>query len=630
MANPHRSTALGTLALAAGIVAASPAAAADGGVAGRTPYPGGAWQPGPAAYGAVVRQDTSVTMPDGVQLRATVAYPTDLASGQRAAGKFPVLIEFTPYVRFAGEVGPIGYFAEHGYIVVVIRPRGTGGSQGEVQQFNSQDGRDGKAIVDWAAHRLDGSDGRIGMVGCSYPGALGLVTAAHVGPKSPVKAVVSSCIGLDMQHRQTWTTNGMPNATLASYVPVANFVMGDSPSVTRYFQGFRDGVMAGGPEAYDGPYWQDRLSLKLAAEIVRNDIPVLLWSGWSDINDTGAVHAFTALQNEAQGRPFHAPMPAGAKVTPRYQIIMGPWGHGEGLDIGVYLQWFETWIKGKDTGLQKTDRPMHLFESGTGRWTNVARYPLVDRYTRWHLQAQGTLSTQPDDAADAKADAHDTLAWTDPDDKLGRVSYETPAFQDGATLAGPISATVYASSSNRNLALLARVFDVAPDGSATLVTRGGILGSQSQLDTTKSWVDAQGTSTWPWPKLDRDEFLTPDAVVRLEIPMAPRQWGLRPGHKLRLEITTQSPASLCPKDKPAPMLPEPCGLTAPQQATLPGGVYRILRGSKFPSSLNLPQLAYETLPSVASGPLPTAWNETARKLEPSAFTLPLDWTGGKP
>lgn len=55
---------------------------------------------------------------------------------------------------------------------------------------------------------------------------------------------------------------------------------------------------------------------------------------------------------------------------------MGNWGHGEGLDLGVYLQWFETWIKGKDTGIRNTQRPMHLFEMGTQRWTNVARYPL--------------------------------------------------------------------------------------------------------------------------------------------------------------------------------------------------------------------------------------------------------------
>ncbi len=614
-------------AAALAIVASLAAGAANAQTPARPPtaYPGGTWEPGPPTHGAPSTQDTTVTMPDGVRLRATISYPTERGSATRAPGRFPVLIEFTPYVRLGTTVGPMSYFSEHGYIVVVVRPRGTGGSEGEVQQFSSQDGRDGKAIVDWAATSLDGSDGRIGMVGCSYPGALGLITAAHVGPKSPVKAVVASCIGLDMQHRQTWTTNGMPNATLYSYAPVAKFLMGDSPSVTNYFEGFLKGVLAGGPEAYDGPYWQDRGSLKLAADIARNDIPVLLWSGWSDINDTGAVHAYTALQNAWHGRPYAAPMARNTPVTPRVQIIMGNWGHGEGLDIGVYLQWFETWIKGRDTGLQQTQRPMHLFEMGTQRWTNLARYPVVDRYTRWYLRSGGALA-----AAAGKAPGDDALAWALPDEANARLSFETPAYAKGATLAGPISATLYASSSNTNLAVLARLLDVAPDGTSTVVTKGGLLGSQSALDADKTWTDANGTRTWPWPKLERDTELVPEQVARLDIPMAPRQWGVRPGHKLRLELTTRSPASLCPEDKPAPMLPEPCGLTAPQQKTLPGGRYKIMRGGAWPSALNLPQMPFRALTAVPAGPMPTAWTENKRVLEANKLTLPMDWRTGRP
>ncbi len=267
---------------------------------------------------------------------------------------------------------------------------------------------------------------------------------------------------------------------------------------------------------------------------------------------------------------------------------------------------------------------MHLFEMGTQRWTNVARYPLVERYTRWHLHAGGRLAATPEATPE-----HDALAFVAPEAERGRVSFETPPFAAGTTLAGPISATIHASSSNTNIALLARLFDVAPDGAATLVTRGGLRGSQSALDAGKSWADANGTLTWPWPKLERDEALAPDQVVRLDIPMAPRQWGVLPGHRLRLELTTQSPAALCPKDQRAPMVPEPCGLTAPQQKTLPGGSYKIMRGGQWPSALNLPQLPFRALPSVDAVPQPTGWNENQRKLEPSKFTLPLDWRSGQ-
>ncbi|MBS0430909.1 MAG: CocE/NonD family hydrolase, partial [Proteobacteria bacterium] len=327
-----------------------------------TAYPGGRWQPPPARYAASAPHDTNITLADGTRLAATVAYPVDTVSGARAAGPFPVIVEFTPYLRLGQPVGVIPYFVERGYIYAVVRPRGTGGSTGQMQQFTSQDGRDGAAVVDWAA-KLEGADGRVAMAGCSYPAATGLATAAAVRADSPLKVVVSSCIGLDMQHRQVWTSNGLPNAALSAYAPRAGAMMGEQPSVTGYFADFLKGVMAGGPEAYDG-YWQDRLPLSRAANIVANGIPVLLWTGWSDINEIGGIHAYHALQNAAAGRPVDAPMDI-ARSDPRWQIIVGDWSHAQGLDVGVYLQWFETWLKGADTGIARTTTPMHVYEMGT-------------------------------------------------------------------------------------------------------------------------------------------------------------------------------------------------------------------------------------------------------------------------
>ena len=169
----------------------------------------------------------------------------DTVGGARAAGPFPVIVEFTPYLRLGQPIGVIPYFVERGYIYAVVRPRGTGGSTGQMQQFTSQDGRDGAAVVDWAAN-LEGADGRVAMAGCSYPAATGLATAAAVRPGSPLKALVSACIGLDMQHRQVWTSNGLPNAALSAYAPRAGAMMGKQPSVTGYFANFLKGVMAGG------------------------------------------------------------------------------------------------------------------------------------------------------------------------------------------------------------------------------------------------------------------------------------------------------------------------------------------------------------------------------------------------
>lgn len=45
------------------------------------------------------------------------------------------------------------------------------------------------------------------------------------------------------------------------------------------------------------------------------------------------------------------------RTTPRCQLIMGGWEHAQGLDVGAYLQWLDTWVKGVDTGIQATQTP---------------------------------------------------------------------------------------------------------------------------------------------------------------------------------------------------------------------------------------------------------------------------------
>ena len=141
--------------------------------------------------------------------------------------------------------------------------------------------------------------------------------------------------------------------------------------------GFRHELQAGGDAAYDRTFWRDRQPLRWAENVVASGIPVLLWAGWGDIVEEGAVRLYSALQNAHAGRPLFGPMTAGQSTTPRYQLIMGDWPHGAGLDAGIFLQWLETWVKGVDTGIQNTPTPMHLFEPGTGRWINVAGYPAV-------------------------------------------------------------------------------------------------------------------------------------------------------------------------------------------------------------------------------------------------------------
>jgi uncharacterized protein len=585
-----------------------------------TLYPGGVWEPGPATYGSTVLDDVPVTMDDGVTLRASVAYPTDLATGQRASGKFPVIIEHTPYVRLGQPVNPIFFLTEHGYIYAVIRARGSGTSGGEVGFMSARDGLDGKALVDWAYH-LEGSDGRIALLGCSFPAGLALTDAAHIGNHSPVKAIVAACVGLSQVNRESIVNGGLMTTGFWNYTVRGLNYWGNSAAGARFIENFRNEIREGHDLAYDRDFWHEHSPLEWTKNIEETGIPVLLWSGWQDIMESGAIRVYTALQNAHDKRDIFAPMTTRQATTPRYQIIMGNWPHAAGLDVGIYLQWLETWVRGVDTGIENTRTPMHLFEPGTNRWVNAAQFPFVTENTAWHLAPGETL--QPG----AKNSGKETLVWGDPAQIGSKLNFTTPPFPKGATLSGAISATIYASSSNTNLELIAHLYDVSPDGSSIApLAKGVVLGSQHELDRSKTWTDKHGIVTWPWPTLQRDDYLKPDEVYRFDIALGPRQWAINPDHRLRLELTTQSPADVCPPaDLPPKNEPNPCRLTAPQQVTVPGATYKILYGAKWPSALNLPQLPWKSFTEVRSGVPPTAWSENQRKLETRDITLPLDW-----
>lgn len=77
-------------------------------------YPQGKWQLPKARYGVSVVEEVNITMDDGVTLSASIAYPADVATGKRASGTFPVIIEHMPYEKFAVPIGVNTFFAEHG------------------------------------------------------------------------------------------------------------------------------------------------------------------------------------------------------------------------------------------------------------------------------------------------------------------------------------------------------------------------------------------------------------------------------------------------------------------------------------------------------------------------------------
>ncbi|WP_167376673.1 CocE/NonD family hydrolase [Rhizobium multihospitium] len=554
-------------------MAVLPAAAQEEkGPSAASPWPGGTWTPGEAGYGVKLEKQSSVRMSDGTVLRVDIAYPTDLATGGRAKGPFPVLLTQTPYLNTEPTAGD--YFVRRGYIFVTAYIRGTTTSGGEFGFFDDREAKDGAELVRWAAEQLENSNGVVGLNGGSYAGINQFLTVAELGPSSPVKAMAPYCMGAEL-YREPYFAGGIPSQTL-NFQRVIGNAMGGKTAQTGV--AFLDDVTAGGPRAYDGTYWRLRTVGNLAQKVADTEVPILLWSNEGDIYAQSSLELYTYLQNAGQKRPVFGQMARDQAASGRYQIVMGQGGHCENSDERITLEWYDTWLKGAKTGMADTRAPIHVHEMISNRWFNTGTYPPVATYTRYYLSAGRTLSKEP-----PGNESRDGIVWAQPG--AGSVlQFDSESFPDGATLAGPISASVYASSNTKNLELIATVQVVDRDGMATKISSGTLLGSLAENDPDRSWSDANGIPVRPYGKYDAEKPVVPGAVDKYDFAVSARFSSIPPGSKLRLVLTTQTPADKC---GPALGL-DPCFPTAPQAASLAGNTTTLHYGPQTASSLNLP------------------------------------------
>jgi predicted acyl esterase len=268
---------------------------------------------------------------------------------------------------------------------------------------------------------------------------------------------------------------------------------------------------------------------------------------------------------------------------------MGHGGHGSDVDIMTLLQWYDTWLKGRNTPMRTTKTPLHMRSLGTKTWVNTSTYPLTNAYSSLYLAEGGALK-----ASRAADGGGDSLQYTQPSAPGGQLSYTSQPFPDGATVAGPVSATLYASTTGSNLHLITELQGVAPDGTTTRLTSGNQVASLRALEPRRSWTDSKGVMVRPYGSFEEDDYLEPGEVARVDVALSPRIAVLEPGHALRLVITTQVDPRTC-----GPLLGvNPCFPTATQLRTLPG-TYSLARSAQYPSSLNLPLLSRTCLPSNA-------------------------------
>jgi putative CocE/NonD family hydrolase len=599
------------------------------------------WHPEGASYGVGSEKNLPVTMSDGVTLRADVFYPTDPSTGKEASGRFPVILTQTPYSKYASESSSVAealgagysrFLVQRGYIQVVADIRGTGESGGSFCFFCQREAQDGVQLIRWAA-RLPHSDGRVGTLGASYLGIVQLREAGLLGKRSPLKAMFP-LIAANDPYRDIVFQGGLLDIEFDPFIqavyeisselgPLAGLtdtgsglqsmvttLMQHQASIFSFFLDLFTNVGSGGDEAYEGPYWQERSPVYDLQRIANDGIPTYLVGGLWDLFQRGEPLNYAGLQDAADGRSVFSPMTRRQRVSGRYQLAIGPWYHvttGQGVDLDlIELDWFDRWLKGEPTGIDHVRTPIHVFETGANRWAQASRYPYDQaRPKTYYLGAAGTLSTsKPTSATGADPLAFTGLSspcsrsteqWSggliallgglgqcDTNDSTtqlgpGAHTYTTAPFRRDKTLAGPMAAQVYLTSTRPDTELIATIDDVAPNGSSTPITSGALLGSMRALDPTRTWTVSGGQTILPYHPYTRAS-VTPVPVGKLvseDIEIFPTFARIAAGHRLRLTLATGDTPHVVP-------LPT-------EGLNLIGGVYQIQRTASAPSYLEVEQ-----------------------------------------
>jgi len=533
---------------------------------------------------------------------------------------------------------PLPLLVRRGYINVVTEIRGTGRSEGTFDLLDPQQGKDGAELVEWAS-KLPNANGEVGMYGPSYMGIIQFLTAGELGRKSPLKAILPVVTPND-PYRELFTSGGIMAGEsniplLAVFVALpllepfldeefdpgvsVESVSGRPRSILESLLPLALEVLSGGDKSFDEKWWNERAPALRVKRIVKNRIPALLVGGWHDVFQRGSLMNFAALQNAYAGRRISAPMKKRQKLTSRYQVIQGPWSHivaGEGFALErMALRWFDAWMRDERTGLEKVKNPVHVYDLGRDTWIDRRHYPLVEApATQFFLDEGGALAA----SAPAAQQGADTVAFTglsspcsltteqyslgaaalllgaqgnpclQEDTTIqagpGALTYTTDAFTVPTTVAGPINATIFATSTRPDVQLVATIEDIAPSGSSRPLTSGALLGSFRALDERLSWTDPGGRMLLPhhpYTRASVSEVPTGGEVSRFDIEIPPTVATLAEGHSLRLTLTTSDTPHLMP--------------TPNQLANLAGGVYGVQRHAAAASVVNVPMAAADDI-----------------------------------
>ncbi|HAL48711.1 MAG TPA: X-Pro dipeptidyl-peptidase [Dehalococcoidia bacterium] len=291
-------------------------------------------------------------------------------------------------------------------------------------------------------------------------------------------------------------------------------------------------------------------------------VPAFNFGGWHDIFLGGTIRNFTRMRE------------LGATESARngQRLLIGPWVHGGAptnvsgahnfgtraaaaeIDLqGQMLRFYDHWLKGEDNGVSD-DKPVRIFVMGENVWRSEDEWPLsraniVNFYLHSagkanSLSGDGRLSQElpngeeePDvyaynplnpvptlggglccDVGFMAAGVYDQRRVEGRDDVL---VYSTPPLGRDVEVTGPISVTLFASSSAFDTDFTAKLVDVDPAGYARNLT-DGIVRARYRFTRQPA------------------SLLQPGQVYEFTIDLWATSNLFKQGHSIRLEVSSSN------------------------------------------------------------------------------------------
>ena len=559
--------------------------------------------------------NVQIPMRDGTLLYADVYLPS-------ITGIFPCLLARTPYDKGQKSITGIDYIraAEEGYAVVVQDVRGRFASEGEFYPF-LQESADGYDSVEWIA-KQSWSNGNIGMVGGSYLGAAQWLAAITYPPhlKALFPAITPSDYNEGWVFRGgafqlgfclSWTLESLVIANLPHLLPqqlISERLKDLNNLASHMDKAFTHLPINELPYFVNGiaPYYYDwinksdnqRYWKRWSIEDHYQSIitPTYHLGGWYDIFIAGTLHNFTGLKN--------------VDLAPQ-KLLVGPWAHtsplenpigeidfgnnssAQNIDLdGIQLRWFNYWLKGISNGIMQ-EPAVSIFIMGENIWRNEDSWPLRRAIeTHYYLHSKGNANGKNGDGSlDTNCPGNESLDrfHFDPEnpvptlggglccnpvflangpydqqileDRTDILVYTSKEFEEETEITGPISFTLWASSSKRHTDFTAKLVDVHPNGKAYNLADGII---RSKYRESRFFPSA----------------LNPGKPYQFTIDLGATSNLFKIGHRIRLEVSSSN----FPKfDRNTEG--DRDGQSEDRQII---AIQRILHNSEYPSYLSLP------------------------------------------